>query len=78
MQIAGFYKPWDQYGALSNFTPHWIDMPADNADSTQQQGEQPPQQRWPSVEHYYQAHKFTSAAASDPAAAALVQVNLIP
>eukprot|EP00208_Stichococcus_sp_RCC1054_P000168 CAMPEP_0206145818 /NCGR_PEP_ID=MMETSP1473-20131121/28590_1 /ASSEMBLY_ACC=CAM_ASM_001109 /TAXON_ID=1461547 /ORGANISM="Stichococcus sp, Strain RCC1054" /LENGTH=650 /DNA_ID=CAMNT_0053542175 /DNA_START=146 /DNA_END=2099 /DNA_ORIENTATION=- len=71
-QVAPFYKPWDQYGVLSNFTPHWVDMPTDSP-SQQQAGEPQQLQRWPSVEHYYQAHKFASAAATDPAAASLVQ-----
>ncbi|KAL5058634.1 hypothetical protein RYX36_030238 [Vicia faba] len=43
-----FYVSWDPYGALSNFSPHPIQMPDENGDSV----------TWLSVEHYYQAHKF--------------------
>ncbi|CAI8613275.1 unnamed protein product [Vicia faba] len=43
-----FYVSWDTYGALSNFSPHPIQMPDENGDSV----------TWLSVEHYYQAHKF--------------------
>ncbi|KAJ1443570.1 YbiA-like superfamily [Sesbania bispinosa] len=43
-----FYKTWDPYGALSNFSPHPIQVPDENGDYV----------TWMSVEHYYQAHKF--------------------
>ncbi|RYR60940.1 hypothetical protein Ahy_A04g018028 isoform C [Arachis hypogaea] len=46
--IIFFYKTWDPYGALSNFSPHPIQMPDENGDNV----------TWLSVEHYYQAHKF--------------------
>ncbi|KAK9138624.1 hypothetical protein Sjap_009218 [Stephania japonica] len=46
--IIFFYKTWDKYGAFSNFSPHSLRMPDDNGDYI----------TWPSVEHYYQAHKF--------------------
>ncbi|CAI8613268.1 unnamed protein product [Vicia faba] len=46
--IIFFYKTWDPYGALSNFSPHPIQMPDENGDSV----------TWLSVQHYYQAHKF--------------------
>ncbi|XP_051120157.1 riboflavin biosynthesis protein PYRR, chloroplastic [Andrographis paniculata] len=46
--IIFFYKTWDPYGAFSNFSPHPIQMPDENGDNYS----------WPSVEHYYQAHKF--------------------
>ncbi|KAL5058637.1 hypothetical protein RYX36_030241 [Vicia faba] len=39
-----FYVSWDTYGALSNFSPHPIQMPDENGDSV----------TWLSVEHYYQ------------------------
>lgn len=42
--IIFFYKTWDPYGALSNFSPHPIQMPDENGDSV----------TWLSVEHYYQ------------------------
>ncbi|KAK9790777.1 hypothetical protein WJX73_009297 [Symbiochloris irregularis] len=69
-----FFKAWDEWGALSNFSPHPISMPEGAADSsfTQLQpagnsgtpaassnGKAPAQHRlWRTVEHYYQAQKF--------------------
>lgn len=41
-----FYSTSDQYGALSNFSPHGIKM----------NGEW-----WPTVEHYFQGQKFADA-----------------
>ena len=61
-EVVKFYKSWDRNGALSNFSPHTISVPG--ADGGVQQ--------WPSVEHYYQAHKFVGS--PQPEAAALVQV----
>ncbi|KAH9734408.1 Riboflavin biosynthesis protein PYRR [Citrus sinensis] len=58
--IIYFYKTWDPYGAFSNFSPHPIQMPDVNGDVT-----------WSSVEHYYQAHKFTGV--NDPAAQDFVE-----
>jgi predicted NAD-dependent protein-ADP-ribosyltransferase YbiA (DUF1768 family) len=52
VQEAKFYKAWDEWGALSNFSPHPIHMPYD---STVAGG---PLRCWSSVEHYYQAQKF--------------------
>ncbi|KAJ4762369.1 Riboflavin biosynthesis protein RibD [Rhynchospora pubera] len=46
--IISFYKTWDPFGAFSNFSPHPIEMPYENGKHAV----------WPSVEHYYQAHKF--------------------
>ncbi|GAB4855879.1 hypothetical protein Ancab_024518 [Ancistrocladus abbreviatus] len=46
--IIFFYKTWDPYGALSNFSPHPIQMPDESGNYIS----------WPTVEHYYQAHKF--------------------
>ncbi|XP_078156295.1 cytidine/deoxycytidylate deaminase family protein [Carex rostrata] len=46
--IISFYKTWDPFGAFSNFSAHPIEMPCENGERTV----------WPSVEHYYQAHKF--------------------
>ncbi|XP_043688654.1 riboflavin biosynthesis protein PYRR, chloroplastic isoform X2 [Telopea speciosissima] len=46
--IIFFYKTWDPYGAFSNFSPHPLRLPDENGNY----------QTWPSVEHYYQAHKF--------------------
>lgn len=50
-RTVSFYKAWDKWGSLSNFSPHPIEMPL--------QGGAPGATRvWPSVEHFYQAHKF--------------------
>eukprot|EP00252_Welwitschia_mirabilis_P018876 TRINITY_DN4235_c0_g1_i1.p1 TRINITY_DN4235_c0_g1~~TRINITY_DN4235_c0_g1_i1.p1 ORF type:complete len:588 (-),score=105.65 TRINITY_DN4235_c0_g1_i1:216-1979(-) len=46
--IRSFYKCWETYGALSNFSPHPICMPDENGNYV----------TWKSVEHYYQAQKF--------------------
>ncbi|CAJ1823163.1 unnamed protein product [Sphenostylis stenocarpa] len=55
-RIIFFYKTWDPYGALSNFSPHPIQMHDENGDYV----------TWLSVEHYYQAHKFVGV--DDPMA----------
>ncbi|CAM8881504.1 unnamed protein product [Rhodiola kirilowii] len=55
-KIIFFYKTWDPYGALSNFSHHPIQMPDDNGNDV----------TWQSVEHYYQANKFTGV--NDPMA----------
>lgn len=47
--VADFYKACDEWGALSNFSPHPISLPGLS-------GGQPRQ--WACVEHYYQAMKF--------------------
>ncbi|XP_012085769.1 riboflavin biosynthesis protein PYRR, chloroplastic isoform X2 [Jatropha curcas] len=54
--IIFFYKTWDPYGALSNFSPHPIQMLDDNGNYA----------TWTTVEHYYQAHKFLGV--NDPVA----------
>ena len=41
-----FYTPRDEYGCFSNFSPHGIE----------EDGEW-----WPTVEHYFQAQKFSDA-----------------
>lgn len=43
-KVIHFYKPWDPYGALSNFSPHPISLPNENETIVS----------WKSVEHYYQ------------------------
>ena len=55
-----FYKSWDRNGALSNFSPHPVRMP-------RAWGEDGEKTSWPTVEHFYQAQKFSGVA--DPAAA---------
>ncbi len=55
---ASFYKAWDLWGAFGNFSPHPITMPAPvdpggaSSSSTRV---------YDSVEHYYQASKFSRA-----------------
>lgn len=44
VRILFFYKAWDPYGALSNFSPHPLRMPDGNGNYV----------TWPTVEHYYQ------------------------
>lgn len=46
-QVIPFYKPWDPYGALSNFSPHPISIPDETGALVS----------WNSVEHYYQVLK---------------------
>ncbi|GMH40533.1 hypothetical protein BSKO_08437 [Bryopsis sp. KO-2023] len=55
----GFYKAWDKWGSLSNFSPHPIVMlegkaPFGRAASPGESGTR----EWLSVEHFYQAQKF--------------------
>ncbi|KAL6841985.1 hypothetical protein ACP4OV_028185 [Aristida adscensionis] len=59
--IISFYKTWDTFGAFSNFSPHPIHMPDENGEYF----------TWPTVEHYYQAHKFVGV--DNPQARDLVQ-----
>ncbi|CAA7396128.1 unnamed protein product [Spirodela intermedia] len=59
--IIFFYKTWDPYGAFSNFSPHPVQIPDEHGDSL----------TWPSVEHYYQAQKFTGV--DDPLAVGFVE-----
>ncbi|KAK3154098.1 hypothetical protein QOZ80_2BG0185990 [Eleusine coracana subsp. coracana] len=59
--IVSFYKTWDIFGAFSNFSPHPIRMPDDNGEYI----------TWPTVEHYYQAHKFVGV--DNPQARDIVQ-----
>ncbi len=49
--IIYFYKVDAAYGCFSNFSPHSIILPTDSANKLV--GE-----KWATVEHYYQAHKF--------------------
>ncbi|KAG2454456.1 hypothetical protein HYH02_001475 [Chlamydomonas schloesseri] len=88
---VSFYKAWDQWGALSNFSPHPIAMPVDpeavvpTATAAAAAGEERQAsggaastsgrtggvRTWPSVEHYYQAHKFSGG--HHPEAAAVME-----
>ena len=45
-----FFKPQDEYGCFSNFSPHGVELDG---------------RYWPTVEHYFQAQKFTDAAHKD-------------
>ncbi|MCO5600075.1 hypothetical protein L7F22_054183 [Adiantum nelumboides] len=46
--VLTFNRPWDAYGAFSNFSPHSITVATSNGKLVQ----------WKTVEHYYQAQKF--------------------
>lgn len=63
--VVEFYKAWDRWGALSNFSPHAIDMPRGQGGleggSDSKSTPQALPCRWASVEHYYQAQKFSHA-----------------
>ena len=72
-----FYKSWDANGALSNFSPHPIEAPrvwrGPNRDAD---ASGPPETaRWPTVEHFYQAQKF-SGVDSPEARDALERIRL--
>ena len=57
--VALFYKAWDQWGALGNFSPHEISM-SDYPSAGSASGSVSSSERrlYRSVEHYYQASKF--------------------
>lgn len=52
-----FYKAWDRHGALSNFSPHSVELPEGPVRACGALGGGPAR-AWPSVEHFYQAQKF--------------------
>lgn len=58
--VISFYKTWEPYGALSNFSPHPISLADSNGTN----------KMWGSVEHYYQAQKF--AGVQDPVAEEII------
>ena len=63
VQAIEFYKAWDRYGALSNFSPHPIEMPENAASQSSQDSlAGGPRRVWQTLEHYYQAQKFAGAA----------------
>ncbi|BDA48102.1 Riboflavin biosynthesis protein RibD at N-terminal half [Coccomyxa sp. Obi] len=66
-KVAEFYKSWDRYGALSNFSAHPISMPSGpvSASGTLPDG---PIREWPSLEHFYQAQKFAGVEHAEAAA----------
>ena len=62
-QAVQFYKAWDAYGALSNFSCHPIRLPEGpltNASTSQDADRAHDLREWQSVEHYYQAQKFAT------------------
>ena len=61
MQVLEFYKAWDRNGALSNFSPHTVELPAGPVSATGALS-RGAVRAWPSVEHFYQAQKFAGAA----------------
>ena len=56
-QVAEFYKAWDRYGALSNFSAHPVRLP-DGPIGASGALPRAPERQWRSVEHFYQAQKF--------------------
>lgn len=75
-----FYKSWDKFGALSNFTPHPVALPDCPMTHLALETFQPDQNNasihenyrvWPSTEHYYQAQKF--AGVESPEAQAVIE-----
>ncbi|KAK9837095.1 hypothetical protein WJX81_002479 [Elliptochloris bilobata] len=69
-EVVEFYKAWDRHGALSNFSPHVVDLPGGpvSACGALSRGAV---RAWPSVEHFYQAQKF--AGVDDQEAKAAVE-----
>ena len=62
LQAVRFYKAWDRYGALSNFSCHPVHLPdAPLADADTVQDLAVATRAWQSVEHYYQAQKFATS-----------------
>ena len=57
-QAIEFYKTWDRFGALSNFSPNPIMMPESSPSSNGSSPADAPVRRWQTLEHYYQAQKF--------------------
>jgi len=55
--VVAFYKAWDAYGCLNNFSPHPIVM-SDQGEKTTTTTTTTTTREWKSVEHYYQAQKF--------------------
>eukprot|EP00884_Botryococcus_braunii_P000245 jgi/Botrbrau1/10220/Bobra.0362s0010.1 len=57
-KVAEFYKSWDQYGALSNFSPHAVLLPDAPVEAGQTAPSLGTMREWPTVEHFYQSQKF--------------------
>eukprot|EP00798_Chlamydomonas_sp_ICE-L_P030772 gene30772-35811_t len=80
-KVAQFYKAWDEWGSLSNFSPHPIEL-STKLDEVLAEEEAPSSSNtsntrlWRSVEHFYQAMKFGVGANSfdtDSAATAVME-----
>jgi diaminohydroxyphosphoribosylaminopyrimidine deaminase/5-amino-6-(5-phosphoribosylamino)uracil reductase len=73
-RVISFYKAWDEWGSLSNFSPHPIRMPAaavGGSSSSSSSNNSSSLQEYASVEHFYQSQKFAGVDHAD--AAALVE-----
>ncbi|WIA34857.1 hypothetical protein OEZ86_013155 [Tetradesmus obliquus] len=71
-RIISFYKAWDEWGSLSNFSPHPIRMPVGVfGSSSSSSGSSSSWREYASVEHFYQSQKFAGVDHLD--AAALVE-----
>jgi diaminohydroxyphosphoribosylaminopyrimidine deaminase/5-amino-6-(5-phosphoribosylamino)uracil reductase len=85
-RVITFYKSWDEWGALSNFSPHPVEI-GEGAQEGEDEGEgagaavaaaaaaaaNPTSTKtrlWPSVEHYYQSQKFAATPQHTPSAEA--------
>jgi diaminohydroxyphosphoribosylaminopyrimidine deaminase/5-amino-6-(5-phosphoribosylamino)uracil reductase len=72
-RVISFYKAWDEWGALGNFSPHPIRVGGEGGAAA---GGEPAdagaggEEVWPSVEHFYQAAKFQGV--DSPAARDLI------
>lgn len=72
---VAFFKSWDVHGELSNFSPHPIEAPAGpvvaGEEEEQEKGSKDSLTSWATVEHFYQAQKFTHP----PSSAALLAAS---
>ncbi|CAI5472559.1 unnamed protein product, partial [Closterium sp. Yama58-4] len=83
--VISFYKSWDPFGAFSNFSPHPIRLPLvlplslpsspfanAAADADASEGKEV---LWQTVEHFYQAQKFTFKPHEHEAAVAVREIR---
>ena len=61
---VAFFKSWDVHGELSNFSPHPIEAPMGPVVGGGGEKELSNLTSWATVEHFYQAQKFTHPASS--------------
>ncbi|CAI7932671.1 unnamed protein product [Closterium sp. NIES-54] len=87
--VISFYKSWDPFGALSNFSPHPIRLPlvlplslpssSSSPPSTSAAsnggGEEGEEVLWHTVEHFYQAQKFSCSPCEYEAARAVREIR---